>query len=124
MINSLRLIGHSEPIYLLDTGLTPQQREILAPEASLLPSPAGESTMLKAVAPLRHPAEVSVLIDADVIVTRPLKDLIDQASDRKVIAFENDVDRFVPEWGELVGRGDARRLPYVAAGLLFLSVLE
>ncbi len=32
MINSLRLHGHDEPIYLLDLGLRPEQRELIEPE--------------------------------------------------------------------------------------------
>ena len=30
LINSLRLVGHDEPVYLLDCGLTDAQRELLA----------------------------------------------------------------------------------------------
>ena len=37
--------------------------------------------LLKTVAPLAHPAEVMVLIDADMIVTRPLDELIERARD-------------------------------------------
>ena len=32
LVNSLRLVGHDEPIYLLDCGLTDDQRELLEPE--------------------------------------------------------------------------------------------
>ena len=40
MLNSLRLLGHREPAYVLDCGLTPQQRELLAPHATLVPAPS------------------------------------------------------------------------------------
>ena len=40
LINSLRLVGHTEPIYLLDCGLTEAQRELLAAEVELVDAPA------------------------------------------------------------------------------------
>ncbi len=39
LISSLRLHGHTEPIFLLDCGLTPAQRRMLAREATIV---AGE----------------------------------------------------------------------------------
>ena len=78
MLNSLRLHGHREPVFVLDCGLTAHQRELLAPHATVVED--GGSTapwLLKTLAPLRHPAEVMVLIDADMIVTRPLAELIE-----------------------------------------------
>jgi hypothetical protein len=119
MINSLRLLGHGEPIYLLDHGLTREQRDLLAPEIKRVAAQrAAPPWLLKTVAPLAHPAEVMVLIDADIIVTRPLSELIERARDGKVIAFENDVDRFFPDWGELLDLGPVRRGPYVCSGLV------
>jgi hypothetical protein len=119
MINSLRLVGHDEPVYVLDCGLDAEQRELLAPHAAPLPV-AGDIPpwLLKAVAPLRHPHEVMVLIDADVIVTRHLGDLIAHAAAGRVVAFENNIDRFVPEWGELLDLGPIRRHPYLCSALV------
>jgi hypothetical protein len=62
-----------------------------------------------------------VLIDADIVATRSLAGLIAQASEGRVIAPQNDADRFVPEWGELLGLGPVRRQPYVSSGLVFLG---
>jgi hypothetical protein len=122
MINSLRLAGHAEPIFVLDCGLTTQQRELLAPHVTLVRGPTDtEPFLLKTVAPLKHRAEVMVLIDADMIVTRPLTELIEKAATGYVLALRNDVDRHVPEWGELLGLGDTRRQPYVSSGLVFLG---
>jgi hypothetical protein len=122
MINSLRLQGHDEPIYLLDLGLERWQRELLTPEVTLVSAPASrEPWLMKTVAPLAHPAEVMVLIDADMIVTRPLTELIASAEGGRVIAFENQIDRFVPEWGELLELGPVRRRPYVSSGLVVLG---
>ena len=60
LINSLRLVGHTEPIFLLDCGLTAAQRELLAAArraASTRPSDA-PPWLLKTVAPLARPADV------------------------------------------------------------------
>jgi hypothetical protein len=122
LINSLRLVGHTEPIYLLDCGLSAQQRELVAREATVLPAPSDAAPyLLKTMAPLSHPATVQVLIDADMIVTRPLSELIAAASGDRVIAFENATDRFVPEWSSYLDLGPMRRRPYVSSGLVLLG---
>jgi hypothetical protein len=122
MINSLRLLGHQEPIFLLDCGLSPRQRELLRPHVTLVPGPRDVPPyVLKTIAPLRHPAEVMVLIDADIVATRSLADLIAHASEGRVVATQNDTDRFVPAWGQLLGLGPVRRQPYVSSGLVFLG---
>jgi hypothetical protein len=122
MVNSLRLVGHTEPIFLLDCGLTAAQRALLAPQVTVVPAPsAAPPFMLKTVAPRRHPADVAILIDVDMIVTRPLTDLIDRASKGRVVAFRNNVDRFVPEWGELLDLGTIRRQPYLSSGLVAMG---
>jgi hypothetical protein len=122
MINSLRLQGHSEPIYLLDLGLTTEQRELLAAEATIVAAPPGTQPWLsKTIAPLAHPAETMVLIDTDIIVTRSLGELIERAAGGGVVAFENDVQRYVPEWGELLDLGPLRPGPYVSSGLVVLG---
>ena len=122
MLNSLRVVGHRERVYFLDCGLTPHQRRLLEPHATLVPAPSeAPPWLLKTEAPLRHPAEVMVLIDADIIVTRSLAGLVEQASRGKVVAFGNSNDRFVPEWGQLLGLGRSRRRQYVSSSLLLLS---
>src|SRR5438094_10037930 len=68
-VNSLRLTGHREPIYLLDKGLEPWQRDLLDGEVRwVAPDPRLHPWLSKTLAPLRHPAEVMVLIDGDIIV--------------------------------------------------------
>jgi hypothetical protein len=122
MLNSLRLLGHREPVYVLDCGLTRRQRELLAPHVNLVPTPRqGPPYLLKTIVPLRHPAEIAVLIDADIIVTRPLTELIEQAGRGRVAAFRTAYDRFFPQWGELLGLGAARRRPYVCSALVLLG---
>lgn len=122
MINSLRLQGHREPVHVLDCGLVPWQRDLLGEEAELEAAPEGVAPfLLKTVLPRRRPADVSVLIDADMIATRPLGDLIEAASQDSVVAFANDSDRFVSAWGELLDLGPIRRAPYVSSSLVALG---
>ena len=119
LINSLRLVGHDEPVYLLDCGLTDEQRALAEPHATLLRDDSGTPPwLLKTVAPLRHPAETMVLIDADMVVTRPLGELVAEAARGKLVAVEHGRERFCPEWGELLGLGPVRRQPYVSSGLV------
>ncbi len=119
LVNSLRLHGHGEPIYLLDLGLEREQRALLEGEVRLVEAPPGVAPWLaKTIAPLRHPHETMVLIDADMICTRPLGELIERAAAGRVIVFENNADRHVAEWGELLGLGAIRRLPYACSGLI------
>jgi hypothetical protein len=119
LINSLRLLGHSEPIFVLDRGLSSDQRQLLEHEVTLVPAPEDTTPfLLKTVAPLRHPAEVMVLIDADIIVTRPMTELIDRASEGRVMAVEHQMDRFFPEWGDLLGLTSSRHRQYVSSSLV------
>lgn len=119
LINSLRLVGHEAPIVVLDCGLTPWQRQALDPHVTLLQSGSDAPPwLLKTVAPRERPADVMVLLDTDMVATRPLTPLIDEAASGRVVAFENPVDRFVPEWGELLGLGTARRQSYVGSGAI------
>ncbi len=122
MVNSLRLFGHSEPIFMLDCGMSPTQRELVCDEVTVVRAPDdSQPFLLKTIAPLRHPAEVMVLIDADMIVTRSLAGLIERASGGRAVAVEDRLDRFFPEWGELLGTGTARRRPYISSSLMFLG---
>jgi hypothetical protein len=121
MINSLRLLGQTEPVFVVDCGLRPAQRELLAAEAAVLTAPGGSPPVLtKTFAPLRHPADVAILIDTDLIVTRSLDGLIERASKGRVLAVDDGQERFFPEWGELTG-GTARPRRYVSSCLALLG---
>ena len=122
LVNSLRLAGHREPIYLLDCGLTAPHRDALAAEATIVPAPSeAPPFLLKTIAPLRHPADVMVLIDVDMVVTRPLRPLIERAAEGRVVVFKDNMDRFDPRWGPALDLGPARRRPYVSSGLVVLG---
>jgi len=123
LINSLRLQQHEEPVYVADCGLTPTQRERLRERATLVPvSGDGPPNLLKTVVPLAHPAEVMILIDADIIVTRRLDDLVDESRDGRIVAFADRVSlRFDDRWSELLALGSLRRQTYVNSGLVALG---
>jgi hypothetical protein len=122
LVNSLRLLGHDEPIVVLDCGLTDTQRELLAPESELVPGPTDvPGNLLKGIAPLERPAETMILVDADIVVTRPLGALIERAAGGEVLAFATGMDRFCPAWGELLDGEAAQRpagLPYLCSALV------
>jgi hypothetical protein len=119
LVNSLRLQGHREPIHLLDCGLTAAQRELLAAEVTLVPAPTDAAPqVLKAIAPLLHPAPAAVLIDVDMVVTRSLAPLIERAAAGAVLAFADPQQRFFAEWGDLLELGPARARRYVSSGLV------
>ena len=63
-----------------------------------------------------------VLIDADMIATRPLTELVERGR----VATEWSPSRTTPtgivaQWGELLELGHARRRPYVSSGLVALG---
>jgi hypothetical protein len=122
LINSLRLVGHDDPIYLLDCGLSAEQRELLERHATVVPAPSGiPPWLLKTILPRTNPAAVRVLIDADILVTRPLSELIETASRGRILAFESRLDGFVPEWGELLDLGPIRRRRYLSSAVVVLG---
>jgi hypothetical protein len=122
LVNSLRAAGHTQPIFVLDCGLTDEQRGLLQGEARVVPTPTDAPPhVLKAVAPLQHPADVMVLIDTDMLVTRSLAPLVERAAEGRIVAFRDRQERFVPRWGELLELGEARPGPYVSSGLVVLG---
>jgi len=116
LLNSLRRVGHEEPFYLVDCGLTDRQRDILDGHATLISAPAHMfPTMLKPYGAVQVDPEVAVIMDADVIVVRPLTDLFGT----KPVFFRNDTDRFFTEWLRL-GYGRLYPAPYVNAGQMIV----
>jgi hypothetical protein len=124
LLNSLRLTGHREPFRLLDAGLTDGQRALLMDEAELIPAPDGVPPVhLAPYGPMLRPAPVQVVLDADIIVTRSLAELVEAGRRGTVVGFVNDPpndDRFFPEWGQALDLGPLRRRPYLNAGQFVL----
>jgi hypothetical protein len=125
LLNSIRLTGHDQPMFVVDAGLTPEQRNLIAGHATLIPAPEGvPAVFLKQSGPTEYPASVAVLLDADIIVVRPLTEPIEVARRGRLVAFVNNEpnhDRFFPEWSSTLGLGPLRRQPYLAAGQLFVA---
>jgi hypothetical protein len=124
LLNSLRLAGHTEPICLVDAGLTDAQREMLDEHMSLLAPPVEMPPVYMApLGPLARPADVAIIIDADIIVLRTLTPLVDLAAHQRVVGFVNDPPnhvRFFPEWATLLGLRFLRHRPYLNAGLFVI----
>jgi hypothetical protein len=123
LVNSLRLAGHDEQIVVLDTGLTAGQRDLISPHATVLESGDGRpAVLLKPVAPLRDPAEVMVLVDADVVVLRHLGKLLALARAGSTVVFAEpglqDRARFAAQWAETLGLDIPSQVRYVNAGMI------
>jgi hypothetical protein len=117
LLNSLREVGHDEPFYLVDCGLTDHERALLDGHATIIPAPTDLApTLIKAFGPLEVDPEIAVILDADIIVQRPLDDLFGP----KPVVFLNDLTfRFQPDWIRL-GFGRLNRIPYLNAGQMIL----
>lgn len=113
LVNSLWDVGHHERIYVTDCGLSEAQRQSLPGHVTLIPAPSGYApTLLKTYGPLAIDPDVAILLDADVIVLRPMTELIRD----KAIFFRDPLsERFHPEWSRL-GFCPLRPKPYVSAG--------
>jgi hypothetical protein len=122
LLNSLRLQGHDEPLYVCDAGMRPDQRALLEPHATVVDGPREAApTTLKTVAPLECPADVMALLDADVIATRPLAEQLADAAGGRLTAFRNDRDRWFDSWGELLDLGEIERGRYLTSSALFMG---
>jgi hypothetical protein len=122
LLDSLRMLGEEAPFFVVDCGLEPEQREAISPHATIVPQAGSlHPALQKAVAPMAYPAEVMVVLDADVILNRPLTPLYEQVESGKIVAFDERIPtRFFPEWSEL-GVGAPVRAPYVTSGHFLLS---
>ncbi len=125
LVNSLRLHGHDDPVTVLDLGLTAPQRNELAGHCELVAPPDGwrHPWLVAPHACLARPAEVVVYLDADVIVTAPLDDLIGAARDGRFCAFPDRMpDRWFAEWEDALSLpSPPRHQPYLNTGLLVCS---
>ena len=114
LVNSLRVQGHDEPVFILDCGLADAQRALLEPHVTLVPAPGdAPPTLLKAIAPLSHPCDGMVLLDSDLVVTRPLTEVVDHALAGRVVSFEHHRQRHDSRWGDVLGLGDLPRRVYL-----------
>ncbi len=105
MLESLPLTGNTAPAFVLDNGLKPGEREQLAELAEVIARPPGLADLhprqMKATADLFWSTGVVVLLDADMIFTSPLDDLIEQARGGRIAVHpDHDITkgRQFPEW--------------------------
>jgi hypothetical protein len=124
LVNSLRLQGHDDKVYVLDCGLERWQRAVLAQEREVAVFKVGGAThpmLLKTMLPLAHPAHAMILVDVDVIFTGRVDSLVEEVErSGKALLFPNDrIDRFQPAW-ELLGFGPPTPHTYVASGQMIL----
>jgi hypothetical protein len=122
LINSLRLTGNRGEIVVLDTGLSPAQRSRLEPHVRLFEAPnevRGTPMLLKPFPHLLDPRGTVVIIDSDMIVTRSLDPIVEQAGAGKVCLFDDIDDRWFPEWEQVFGLArPPRRQHYLTAGFM------
>jgi hypothetical protein len=120
VLNSLRIVGHKEELVFVDAGLRPDQRRRLAEHATIIGSERALPAYLLKLSPGPPPtADVRVLVDADVLVVRPLTELLTAAREGKLVAFTDPVaHRSHDEWSSLLGLPPVRKQPYVNAGVL------
>jgi hypothetical protein len=130
LINSLRLVGHEEPVVLLDNGLTEEQRErfehvarvVDVPSDSLPKSPL----TLKPFPLLFNPRGIVVIIDSDIIVSASLAPTLGLA-DQGQICFYPDLPevraRWYAEWQQLFSLSRIpRHQQYMNSGFVAFSV--
>jgi hypothetical protein len=126
LLNSLRLTGCQHPLYVLDCGFTEEQRHLLSGHCHLVQAPglgAINPTQYKPFARLLRPSGVVVIIDSDIIVTRPLEPVLRLAQEGHICAFPDpESHRWFPEWQQILDlRAPLRREPYVNAGFVAWS---
>lgn len=127
LVNSLRLTGHSQEIVVLDCGLTTRQRAALQPHCTLVDKPASMASnpmLYKPFAARFAKSGVVVLVDSDMIITRPLDELIERAAAGAVVAFADpESDRFFAQWKDVFELAHTlRRQTYLNAGFVAYSV--
>jgi hypothetical protein len=128
LLNSLRLTGHAGELVVLDTGLTPSQRELLDGHATVFAPPMGvdvHPVVIKTYAHLSQPSGTVVVIDSDMIVTGSLSHILELAREGKICAYP-DVPavrtRWFPEWEKTLGlRSPLRPDIYVNSGFVAFS---
>jgi hypothetical protein len=126
LLNSLRLTGHSERLFVLDVDLRPEQRMRLEDHCTLIPLDAQDGInplLLKGYPDAIGVDDVAVIIDSDVIVTGSLIPTIELARAGQICAYPDaDDDRWFSEWQHLFSlAAPPRRQTYVNSGFIVFS---
>lgn len=131
LLNSLRLTGHDYELVVLDCGFTDEQRARLNRHATVVALPpelAARTVLAKPFFRELAPADGVVLwLDADVLVTGSLGQIVEKARHGQVCAYPVDRvdqrDRRFSEWTALFGlAAEPRQQVYVNVGFLALGL--
>ena len=126
LVNSLRLHGQTEPITVLDLGLSGDQRTVLHEQCEfVVPSPdmLRHPWLMHPYACALRPADTVVYIDSDIIVTSPLDKIIASSGKGRICVFgDAPHTRWFAQWEQIFGlRGPPRQQMYINAGFLAFS---
>jgi hypothetical protein len=126
LLNSLRLTGNLGELVVLDVDLTASQRKLLRGHCTLVKVPhevAINPLLLKPFPAVLEPDGVVVIIDSDIIVTKSLAHLVEDARQGRICVFPDaQSDRWFAEWKDLFDLGGSlRRQPYVNSGFVAFS---
>ena len=130
LVNSLRITGNDEPVVVLDLGLEPAQRRVLASHCRFMtagPPPGTSPWHLFPFPVFDDPSGVVAIVDSDVLVTTSLRPYFESAADGRIVAFPDPVPgRFFGEWEQVFALPSAPRpgQPYVNAGFVAFSTLR
>ena len=128
LLNSLRLVGHNDPLVVLDNGLTQSQRQRLEQVASVIDPPSRSTLVaaptLKPFPQLDGASGIIVLIDSDVIVTASLASTLALADQGRICFYPDpEEDRWFAAWQELFSLSrPPRRQQYVNSGFVAFSL--
>jgi len=132
LINSIRASGHVDPILVLDTGLTREQRELIGEHVEMIEGPGDVPALfLKDIGMRARPAEVMIYLDADVLVLRRLDPFVADAARGTIVVFEDRLAEFEndrtglwpPIYDAWMNRLRLQELiprPYANAGMMIL----
>ena len=126
LLNSLRLTGHSGPLFVLDVDLGPEQRMRLDGHCTLIRMDTQDGInplLLKGYPEAIGVDDVAVIIDSDIIVTGSLLPTIELARAGQICAYPDaDHDRWFSEWQHLFAlAAPPRRQTYVNSGFIAFS---
>lgn len=128
LVNSLRLTGNTEPIVVIDVGLTEQQKAILSRECDIRTPPLAKEgvlvVLLKSSMHLLGLTGTVILVDSDVVVTRRMTPIVDDAADGKIVVVADQIlERHFEEWGPMLGLDPPpRRQRHVGGGFIALDL--
>jgi hypothetical protein len=126
LVNSLRVLGHTQRIVIADCGFTAPERHILEPHATLIPLSRADvknPQQYKAFPFLVRPRGIVAIVDSDIIVTALLDGVLASARDGKIVVFPDPEERrWFAEWQDIFGLpGAPRRQTYVNSGFVVFS---